>query len=288
MIASVDSDMARADKDRPLRDDIRLLGGLLGEILVEEEGRALFEREEHIRALTKAQRAGKGGSDREALVRLCSPGQCDVETAIVLIRAFTLYFHVANIAEQHHRVRRKHAHERKSHSAPPHGSLAAAIAAWKADGIGPDDVRALLDRLSIELVLTAHPTEAARHSVLRIHTDIERRLGELDNPLVPPAQRAAITAALKDDIRPSSGSPTRCGPSIAPSLTRCAWASTTSSASCSRRCPSCTASWGASWARGIPAWSSPAHRSCASARGWAATATAIPTPPLPCCARPCG
>ena len=146
-----------------LRRDVRLLGDLLGRVLVEQEGDGLLEDVERVRALARAARAGEPHSDLLAAVDALSlPRQTSV------LRAFALYFQLANVAEQHHRVRRWREYRREGTA--PRESLAAALAAI--DGEVPE--------VSLGLVLTAHPTEATRRTVLAAHLRIARLLDEDD------------------------------------------------------------------------------------------------------------
>jgi phosphoenolpyruvate carboxylase len=141
-----------------LRRDVRLLGDLLGRVLVEQEDETLLADVEHVRALARAARRGARQDDlRVAVDELPLARQASV------LRAFALYFQLANVAEQHHRVRRRreYAHEERV----PRESLEAAFERI-ADEV-PD--------VELTLVLTAHPTEATRRSVLAA----QRRIAEL-------------------------------------------------------------------------------------------------------------
>jgi phosphoenolpyruvate carboxylase len=163
---------ARAEADAPLRRDVRLLGAVLGKVLVEQEGHELLEAEERIRLRSRDAR-GTGDVDavRDA-VRTLSPG----DQATVL-RAFSLYFQLANIAEQHHRLRRRRQYAAEDQAAPRE-SLAAAFERLRE--IDPDELRARASRLSLELVLTAHPTEATRRTILLAHLRLAELLEALD------------------------------------------------------------------------------------------------------------
>ena len=110
-----------------------------------------------------------------------------------VLRAFALYFQLANVAEQHHRVRRRreYAHEQLV----PRESLAEAFELL--DGVREGEIE---QRVSLELVLTAHPTEAARRTVLAAHLRVSALLAELDDPLLAPARNAEIEEALAAEI----------------------------------------------------------------------------------------
>jgi len=147
-----------------LRRDVRLLGDLLGRVLVEQEGESLLEDVERVRALARAARAGEPHGDlREALAGMSLDRQTNV------LRAFALYFQLANVAEQQHRIRRRREYRREG--VVQRESLAAAL----------DDLGADVPPVSLGLVLTAHPTEASRRTVLAAHLRIAALL-EQDDP----------------------------------------------------------------------------------------------------------
>jgi phosphoenolpyruvate carboxylase len=142
----------------PLRADIRRLGDLLGGTLVRQEGQELLDLVERVRALTR--------TDGEAAATLL--GDTDLQTAAKLVRAFSTYFHLANIAEQVHRGRELRARRTAD------GSLFSQTADRLKDA-DPEHLRATVKHLNVRPVFTAHPTEAARRSVL----DKLRRISEL-------------------------------------------------------------------------------------------------------------
>ncbi|MFL5909064.1 MAG: phosphoenolpyruvate carboxylase [Gaiellaceae bacterium] len=147
-----------------VRRDVRLLGDLLGRVLVEQEDESLLADVEHVRALARAARQGTRRDElRDAVEALPLERQASV------LRAFALYFQLANVAEQHNRIRRRRAYAREERAGRE--SLAAAFT--ELDGAPPADV-------SLKLVLTAHPTEAARRTVLAAHLRIAALLARLD------------------------------------------------------------------------------------------------------------
>lgn len=176
----------RTAKDTPLHADIRTLGNALGRVIQQDGGHALFEIVEQLRRNCKQLR------DYTAALARAKPTEvpqlqaeierldqeitsivhsCDLDTAIGVIRAFTVYFHLVNTAEQYHRIRRRHAYELSTahhhqNSHHPHGSLAALVAFLQNNRLDAGAVQQLLDALSIELVFTAHPTEATRRSLI--------------------------------------------------------------------------------------------------------------------------
>jgi phosphoenolpyruvate carboxylase len=177
-----------AHVDAPLRRDVRLLGDLLGRVLVEQEGEALLADVERVRRLAREARAGGPLDELRAAV-----AGLPVERQASVLRAFALYFQLANVAEQEHRVRRRreYAHEGRV----PAESLEAAFA--RLDGVAPE---VLEERVSLELVLTAHPTEATRRTVLASHLRLARLLADLDDALLPAPGRAEVEAALAAEI----------------------------------------------------------------------------------------
>src|SRR5947208_319354 len=174
--------------DAPLRRDVRLLGDILGRVLVEQEDEALLADVERVRALARAARDGATGDDLAAAV-----GALPLERQASVLRAFAAYFQLANVAEQQHRIRR---HRSYAHEDRPLGDSLGASFARLADV--PRE--AISDRVSLELVLTAHPTEAARRTVLTAHLRVGALLAELDDPLLSQARRAEIESELAAEI----------------------------------------------------------------------------------------
>ena len=182
--------------DAPLRRDIRLLGDLLGLVLVEQEGEELLTKEERVRLLSREARERPSAASRAELGEAVRG--LDLEGQAKVLRAFGLYFQLANIAEQHHRLRRRRQYEHEERM--PRESLAEAFARLEAGGVGPDELAEAARRLSLELVLTAHPTEATRRTVLAAHLRLGRLLHELDDPALSPAARAGLEAALAEEV----------------------------------------------------------------------------------------
>jgi phosphoenolpyruvate carboxylase len=191
-----------APKDAQLRDDVRTLGALVGDVLREQCGDAFFQLVERVR------HAAIAGADDElhALIRALPPR--DAET---LVRAFATYFEVVNLAERIHRIRRRRDYLRSA-SDPQEGSLEATALRLAASGVTPPQVAALLQRLRVEPVFTAHPTEATRRTLLEKEQVIGRLLVErLDPSRTPDEERAAlarireeVTAAWQTDPHPSA------------------------------------------------------------------------------------
>jgi phosphoenolpyruvate carboxylase len=158
-------------KDDALRDDIRLLGRILGDTIREHEGREAFELIEKVRQLAVAFRLKKDAQAGRALDRLLK--NLSGDQTVSVIRAFSYFSHLANIAEDRHHVRRRAHHERQGHV--QEGSLAMAMERLHEADLRAADIAATLRQAWISPVLTAHPTEVQRKSIL----DAERAIAEL-------------------------------------------------------------------------------------------------------------
>ncbi|WP_200822556.1 phosphoenolpyruvate carboxylase [Caballeronia arationis] len=177
------SSRARDDKDRPLFEDIRFLGRLLGEVLREQEGDAVYDVVEAIRQTAVKFRRE---DDREASQTLEKRlRQLTPEQTVSVVRAFSYFSHLANIAEDRHHNRRRRIHALAG-SAPQPGTIAYAIEQMQAKSKDAE-TKALLqkffDGALIVPVLTAHPTEVQRKSILDAQHDIARLLAERDQEL---------------------------------------------------------------------------------------------------------
>lgn len=151
-----------SSQERPLVDDIRWLGRLLGDVIREQEGEEAFALVEQIRRLSVAFRRDADTQAETALKkRLASLSS---EQAVSVIRAFTYFSHLANLAEDQHHIRRQQAHDRAGDVHP--GSLASSLGKLKAAGVSHKAIRQALTQAHISPVLTAHPTEVQRKSIL--------------------------------------------------------------------------------------------------------------------------
>jgi phosphoenolpyruvate carboxylase len=164
------------DNERPLVEDIRLLGRILGDVIREQEGEAAFELIERIRKLSVAFRRHDDAEADRALKKLLK-GLSDDQTVSV-IRAFTYFSHLANLAEDRHHIRRRAVHERAGHA--QEGSIEVALSRLRAAGITPSAVAQTLAHSFLSPVLTAHPTEVQRKSILDAERAIARLLAERD------------------------------------------------------------------------------------------------------------
>ena len=166
------------ERDR-LSEEIHKLGNLLGETLVEQEGRALFDLVEEVRALAKAHRAGDETAGEKLVRRI--EGLPLAESRGVL-KAFASYFKLVNLAEERERVRVLRRREREAHAAgaPAPETIEAAVRHLRESGIAEAELQPLLDRLLVQPVFTAHPTEAKRRTMLTKLTRIADALQALD------------------------------------------------------------------------------------------------------------
>ncbi len=185
-------------KDEPLRRDINLLGRVLGRILIEQEGQELFETEEEVRLLCKRLRFDYDPALDEKLGRTIDA--LSVEELRKIVRAFSVYFQLVNIAERYHRVRRRRQYESSPDNPPQRASLASTLARLKDEGLGQEALRSVLDGMSVGLVLTAHPTEAMRRSVRRKHVKIGQMLESMETPSLTWKERRRLEEALAEEI----------------------------------------------------------------------------------------
>ncbi len=187
--------------DQPLRRDVRLLGRLLGEVLIEQEGQALFEMEEQVRHLAIQRRRGPKEGRQAAAAKLAALlKQLPLEQAEPVLRAFSVYFQLVNLAEQHHRIRRFREHASDPQATPQRGSLEAAFQALRDAGISPRHVREVLRSLQVTLTLTAHPTQAARRTLLEKLYRIQRLLEERDRCALTPQEIADSFETVREEI----------------------------------------------------------------------------------------
>ncbi|WP_433936654.1 phosphoenolpyruvate carboxylase [Sorangium cellulosum] len=191
----------RREVDRPLRKEVRLLGRLLGEVLIEQEGEELFAIEERIRTLAIRRRRGPSDGRAHAAAELTKLlASLPHDRIEPVIRAFTVYFRLVNLAEQHHRIRRARAYLTDPGARPQRGSLEAAMRTLKDAGVPAERVRAALRSLDVTLTLTAHPTEAARRTVLEKLYRIAKNLEERDRCHLTPEESARKLAEIREEI----------------------------------------------------------------------------------------
>ncbi len=180
--------------ERPLVEDIRLLGRILGDVIREQEGLAAYELIEQVRKLSVAFRRDADQEADKALKKLLS-GLSGVQTVSV-IRAFTYFSHLANLAEDRHHIRRRAIHERAGDT--QEGSIEVALARMRWAGISPKTIANTLAHSFVSPVLTAHPTEVQRKSILDAERDIAQLLTARDETKA----RAFAVNTAKDALTP--------------------------------------------------------------------------------------
>ena len=177
-------DITFEDKDQSLRDDVRTLGAMVGELICEQNGQELFDLVEAARLRAIRRREGNENPD-EKLAQLVA--NLDIDTTLQLIRSFSTYFQMVNTAEKVHRIRRRRDYLRDVEQDQP-GGLEDTLLKLKASGITTDGLQELLDSMLIEPVFTAHPTEPTRRTMLRKEQEIVRHLVDLLNPSMTPQE----------------------------------------------------------------------------------------------------
>ncbi|RLT36453.1 MAG: phosphoenolpyruvate carboxylase [Chloroflexi bacterium] len=187
--------------DARLRQTVRTLGTLLGETIIEQEGQTVFDLEEEMRALTKAQRNGDPTAG-ERLLELTGQLVQDGDRTEAVLKAFTTYFQLINLAEEQQRVRvlRQRAGRAQMDKQPMRETIAAAVQTLKAEGMQPYEMRQMLNDLLIMPVFTAHPTEAKRRTILLKLQGLARHLHDLDYTILLPNEEAAIRDAIRETL----------------------------------------------------------------------------------------
>ncbi len=194
-VGAVGKASARAkDNERPLVEDIRLLGRMLGDVIREQEGVAAYELIEQVRKLSVAFRRDADQDADKALKKLLKGLSGDQTVSVV--RAFTYFSHLANLAEDRHHIRRRALHERAGDT--QEGSIEVALARLRWAGISPKTIANTLAHSFVSPVLTAHPTEVQRKSILDAERDIAQLLTTRDEIKA----RAFAVNTAKDALTP--------------------------------------------------------------------------------------
>ncbi|MDE2418064.1 MAG: phosphoenolpyruvate carboxylase [Burkholderiales bacterium] len=182
------------DNERPLVEDIRLLGRILGDVIREQEGVDAYELIEQIRKLSVAFRRDADHEADKALKKLLKGLSGDQTVSV--IRSFTYFSHLANLAEDRHHIRRREIHERAGDT--QEGSIEVAMSRLRWAGISPKTISGTLAHSYVSPVLTAHPTEVQRKSILDAERDIAQLLTARDELKL----RAALSTGRKDALSP--------------------------------------------------------------------------------------
>lgn len=179
--------------ERPLVEDIRLLGRILGDVIREQEGDAAFELVEQVRKLSVAFRRDADAEADKALKKLLKALTGDQTVSVM--RAFTYFSHLANLAEDRHHIRRRAVHERAGDT--QEGSIEVALSRLRWAGIAPKTIAQTLAHAYVAPVLTAHPTEVQRKSILDAERDIARLLTVRDT-----LRERSLVGTTKDALAP--------------------------------------------------------------------------------------
>ncbi|WP_180053064.1 MULTISPECIES: phosphoenolpyruvate carboxylase [unclassified Acinetobacter] len=182
--------------DVPLREDVRLLGNLLGETLKLHAGQDLFNQVEQIRALSKGARDGQVEAEKQLEQLFLTLEDHEI---LPLTRAFTHFLNFANIAEQYHVVRRRRQSEFEESTESPN-PLVPLFEKFKQQEISAETLYQQICELKIELVLTAHPTEVSRRTLIQKYDGINNALSKFDQQKLTPRERQAVLADLKQLI----------------------------------------------------------------------------------------
>lgn len=186
------------DSSLPLRQDVKLLAKMLGEILLNHGGTELLDKVEKIRLMCKTLREHFDQDIYDALKEEIASLSAPLRKQV--IRAFSMYFHLINAAEQNHRIRRRRQYQLEDETIVQPASIESAILSLKENNIKEDVIQDILNTLSLELVITAHPTEATKRSILEIQQRIAVILKSLDHPLLTSRERKKLEEKLFNEV----------------------------------------------------------------------------------------
>ncbi|HVO39727.1 MAG TPA: phosphoenolpyruvate carboxylase [Spirochaetia bacterium] len=185
------------DAREKLGPEIHFLGKVLGEVIREQAGISLYDIEEEIRLGARARREGREGAEAALLSRVRG---MSAEQARLVVRAFTIFFDCANLSEDRERIRVIRDRERRRHPEPRSESMEEAVLIMSRAGMPPAAVQALIDLLTIELVFTAHPTEAKRRSVRGLVRRMRETLARMDDDQLLPRDRDRLVTLLRSSL----------------------------------------------------------------------------------------
>ena len=191
--------MSQSEIDVELRDDVRLLGNYLGDTLKQHVGQTLYDQVEHIRKYAKGARDGDAQAQQQLEDFL---QHLSDEDALPLSRAFTHFLNFANIAEQYHgvRQRRRNQFDLDGDTLNQSNVLQQLFKLTQSENINKQTLFDSICNLHIELVLTAHPTEVSRRTLIQKYDDISRCLAELDQRKLTPIEQAQLESELQQEI----------------------------------------------------------------------------------------
>ncbi|MFN3168073.1 MAG: phosphoenolpyruvate carboxylase [Phycisphaeraceae bacterium] len=183
--------------DFPLRRDVRMLGYELGKVLKTHGEPGLYDLVEQVRALAKARRDGDDEADTKLRQRIASLTEHQLGE---LMRALACFFDLANLAEDRHRVRVLRQREQDQWPEPRDQSLGSAITQLAAQGVSADQMQRMLDTLDVDLVFTAHPTEAKRRTIRLTLRRLRADLIQLDRPDMLHREREDLARRIRADL----------------------------------------------------------------------------------------
>ena len=193
--------MAKVNEKDPnamLRSDVNKLGVILGDVLKHHGGDALFEEVEDIREMTKALRKKYDKTNEDKLKKRIENLKSPMRQQV--IRAFAIYFHLVNIAEQHHRIRRSRQYRMKRGENIQPSSIESAVVNIQKEDYPESVIQQVLNDSSIELIMTAHPTEATKRTILEIQKRISFILEQFDNPVLTEKEREDYEESLVNEV----------------------------------------------------------------------------------------
>jgi phosphoenolpyruvate carboxylase len=180
-----------------LRRDVRLLGDMLGDVIRELAGSDALDRVEEIRKISRERRSGSPEAERQLTEQIAALSEPE---ARVVTRAFSIFFDLANLAEDRHRVRILRSREQERDPEPRSESIGEAVVKLRDAGFSPAETQSALDRLSIELVFTAHPSEAKRRSLRVKIRRMRQALQELDRVDLLPREHRRLENLLRTEL----------------------------------------------------------------------------------------
>src|SRR5271165_3029043 len=204
-LAELTAKTSDANKEAPLRRDVRSLGVLLGRVVVEQAGTVLFDTVERLRRLLIQHREQAATAQSDAMDALLQEAKAqvaslDVATAYRVTKAFAAYFELTNLAETNHRKRRRRASELHTDEPPLPGSLRGTLLRMKKAGVTLQEAVAALSEIEVQPVFTAHPTEITRRAVLLKRRRIAGELEKLDRLPLPDSLAQACEDVILGEI----------------------------------------------------------------------------------------
>jgi len=184
--------------DQHLRSQVRHIGAILGDVLQEQGGPELLQKVEQVRKRTIELRSDWTSEEQQKFLEEML--NLDLESAYLLVRAFTIYFHLLNLIEERSRLRTLSDRERRQWPIPRSESIAAALKSLKEEDVPANQINRLLSRMLVEPVLTAHPTESRRRTNLLHLREIAQLVAHMDTANLLPSEKAIADDELRREI----------------------------------------------------------------------------------------